>query len=429
MGGTTGSILTGPDLMRDLASGKVFQPSPLHNQPPVPPAEECPSSCRRAGRNRACIGRANLFHCYTSEALIMADIFFKCTACGQNLLIEETGVGLTYDCLHCGHQMVVPPPGDEVECENCRQTLKVARGMEGESVRCPHCGGTVTVPTEDRPRVKLKSESAPPPLPTAMPAATPSECPSCHAPVMADAVICIQCGLNLKTGQKHATATASAGRTTNRAAQEARAKLIKNLVLVAVVVGIFAFAIPRLWDVFFPPRPQYAQQPLPVTKNKPVTSPAKPPTKMPMLPPMPGPMPPPMAPKLPAPSTNARPAAATPVVARPPMPPGPPLPMLPPMPPPNVAPPAATAKVVTPPKPPPAPVKPPSPLLTAEDLQKLGPLKTLTVDGITYENVRWTRVSPWEAFFFHQGGAASVLITKLLPALKEQYHYAPPKHE
>ncbi len=71
-----------------------------------------------------------------------------------------------------------------------------------------------------------------------------------------------------------------------------------------------------------------------------------------------------------------------------------------------------------------SPSRPPL-LITPEDLQDLGPLEKLTVGGTTYENVRWTRVSPVEVFFFHRGGAASVPVQQLLPALKEQFNFEP----
>jgi hypothetical protein len=280
---------------------------------------------------------------------------------------------------------------------------------------------------------------------------------------VADAVICIQCGLNLKTGKKVVAATTTASRFASADAKAAKGKLIKNVLLVLLAAGIFAFAGPRLWHTIVgEPRPQYARpapQPTPTPATPAAGQPQPPPVMAPGMPagmPLPpGMMMPPGAPGMTSPPVAQRPPETSPPAPAAPVPPPPGL-MMPPLPPGQTgavammpgypfppgmplppgmtaAPPAATRPVetnvvadLTPPAPPP---KPPPPLLTAEDLQKLGPLEKLTVEGTTYQNVRWTRVSPREAFFFHSGGAASVSIPKLLPALKEQYHFEPPKHE
>ncbi len=342
----------------------------------------------------------------------MADVFFKCHACGNNLLVEETGVGQAYDCLHCGQSLIIPVPAGEVACAGCRQTLKIPDGMEGQSVRCPNCRQPVRVPGA-RQQVKLKAS------PVANVTAG-SECPSCHAPVPADAVICIQCGMNLKTGQKVATATASTSRASAGAAKKSEGKSAWYWVKVGFALLFLVFAVRKLWRNVFPPAPQYSQR-APVVASPPDSAPQPPP---------------------------ATPAPPTPTAASPTLPPGPPGPMMPPGPMPVMptvgAPPGFPAGATPPPAVPatelaaapsetvsaaPEPPKPPPLLITPEDLQHLGPLEKLTVGGTTYENVRWTRVSPVEVFFFHRGGAASVPIVALMPALKQQYHFEPPERE
>ena len=74
------------------------------------------------------------------------------------------------------------------------------------------------------------------------------------------------------------------------------------------------------------------------------------------------------------------------------------------------------------------PRRPPRPL-TLEHLRKLGPLERLTVDGTTFEDVTWTRVSRSTVSFLHRSGASSIPIVELLPALKQQYHFEPPAQE
>ncbi len=98
----------------------------------------------------------------------MADIFFKCRACGKHLLIEEAGIGMTLDCVHCSQSVVVPAPAGEVECAHCRQRLKVGEGMGGEQTNCPSCRQPLTVPGEPgstRQKIRLKRELPPPPPP------------------------------------------------------------------------------------------------------------------------------------------------------------------------------------------------------------------------------------------------------------------------
>ncbi len=81
----------------------------------------------------------------------MADLFFKCSACGRHLLVEEAGVGMTFDCLHCNQPVTVPSAVREIECPNCRLVLKLAAEMDGEQLPCPGCSQPVTVPFEIAP--------------------------------------------------------------------------------------------------------------------------------------------------------------------------------------------------------------------------------------------------------------------------------------
>jgi len=77
----------------------------------------------------------------------MADIFFKCWWCGKNLVVDEAGAGI--------------------------------------ELKCPKCHTSVVVPFKQdaQPTVEMK-------------------CSSCGKAISKDDVICINCGLNLKTGTK-----------------------------------------------------------------------------------------------------------------------------------------------------------------------------------------------------------------------------------
>lgn len=52
---------------------------------------------------------------------------------------------------------------------------------------------------------------------------------------------------------------------------------------------------------------------------------------------------------------------------------------------------------------------------------------TITVDGVTYENVRWGRVTPTTVSIFHKTGVASIPMEKLPPELQKQFRYDPKK--
>ena len=78
----------------------------------------------------------------------------------------------------------------DIQCPNaeCGKVLSVPDGMRGQTAKCPECDADIPVP-EDLP------ESA-------------SECPNCGEALGEGAVICIQCGYNLQTGEKMHTAEA-----------------------------------------------------------------------------------------------------------------------------------------------------------------------------------------------------------------------------
>ena len=116
----------------------------------------------------------------------------------------------------------------EFICPTCGKTLKLRDEAAGKRGRCPFCKGVVTVPsadseedelveiipptapkTEQRPPAPpppAEARTTPPPLPTTptgeQTSATERICPGCKSSLNDKAVICISCGLNLKTGKK-----------------------------------------------------------------------------------------------------------------------------------------------------------------------------------------------------------------------------------
>ena len=85
----------------------------------------------------------------------MSDIFFNCGVCGNKLVVDKAGAGLSINCPVCNADIVIPP------------------------------------------------QSEPPPQPS--PALAPpgmKKCPFCKNNIPAAAAICVLCGKNLKTGNR-----------------------------------------------------------------------------------------------------------------------------------------------------------------------------------------------------------------------------------
>lgn len=88
----------------------------------------------------------------------MANTYFTCTECHQSLVIDDTALGT------------------EVVCPLCAQPTIV-----------PFCADPEPPPTTASPQV---------------PAEAPvSKCPACGAPIHPHFAVCLECGLNLKTGE------------------------------------------------------------------------------------------------------------------------------------------------------------------------------------------------------------------------------------
>jgi hypothetical protein len=55
------------------------------------------------------------------------------------------------------------------------------------------------------------------------------------------------------------------------------------------------------------------------------------------------------------------------------------------------------------------------------------PPTKITIDGVTYEDVRWDTVTPATVSIFHKTGIASIPLEKLPPELQQQFGYDPKK--
>jgi len=97
-------------------------------------------------------------------------------------------------------------PGIEVNCGSCGAVFEVAEDRAGMLATCPECGRKISVPyPEDdlveRPRLQVKKDTT---------ITGSKRCPACGGTMAADAVICLQCGYDTRTGLAHGTSTGMA---------------------------------------------------------------------------------------------------------------------------------------------------------------------------------------------------------------------------
>ncbi len=89
----------------------------------------------------------------------------------------------------------------------CGTVLKTSDEHAGKQATCPQCGQRLFVP----PPLQLQARQQA--APEAADAGQRIACPNCGLPVTANAVVCVHCGLNAKTGKVTATKVAPAARS------------------------------------------------------------------------------------------------------------------------------------------------------------------------------------------------------------------------
>lgn len=102
---------------------------------------------------------------------------FKCKHCGQDYEVDDVSAGQVAECLDCGKDFVIEPETVRLLPDNSSQPISL-----------------LISPTKI-PNIKNYNKS-------------PSEemlCSDCGAILSHDAIICVNCGLNLKTGKKLTT--------------------------------------------------------------------------------------------------------------------------------------------------------------------------------------------------------------------------------
>jgi len=104
-------------------------------------------------------------------------------------------------------------------CPHCDQCLETEGNLAGLLLQCPNCGREITVPL-------AASESNTP------------ICPQCAKPLSPDAVLCVQCGYNLRTGQCLTTAFSTSETDKGKYAWIKIAGILAGLAIAIIAVTI-----------------------------------------------------------------------------------------------------------------------------------------------------------------------------------------------
>jgi hypothetical protein len=110
------------------------------------------------------------------------------------------------------------------ECKSCHKRFKANDKLAGKKVKCPQCGGVIQIPTPPPPKEEegdlyaLAEQPGAPAPGRSKPEPQPESarnCPSCGAGLVENAVLCVVCGHDLRSGRKlqtgHAAEAAAAG--------------------------------------------------------------------------------------------------------------------------------------------------------------------------------------------------------------------------
>jgi hypothetical protein len=123
-------------------------------------------------------------------------------------------------------------------CPHCSQSLEAEADMAGQTIECPACQQTIEIPNThpSKPQLTFRDSDRPAPDRPGNPPPGNVPCKYCGAQHATDAVFCVSCGRNLKTGKTLKT-RADAG---TRKILSPLITLFGSVLLVAIV-GIAAY--------------------------------------------------------------------------------------------------------------------------------------------------------------------------------------------
>ncbi len=102
----------------------------------------------------------------------------------------------------------------------CGKLLEADEGTEGRRTKCPACQLIQSIPAQEPTGIGLELASAKP----SSPPPQGSTCPNCGKPLAAEALLCVQCGYNARTGAVAGAAAGPAAEPPVRAADEPAAQ-------------------------------------------------------------------------------------------------------------------------------------------------------------------------------------------------------------
>jgi hypothetical protein len=86
---------------------------------------------------------------------------------------------------------------------SCGRELNVKDSLAGKRGKCPACGKTIQVPTAEQAARQVETPPLAAPAPEVEPETDTKSCVRCGNAIAVDAVFCIHCGTDLRTGRKH----------------------------------------------------------------------------------------------------------------------------------------------------------------------------------------------------------------------------------
>ena len=89
----------------------------------------------------------------------------------------------------------------KLRCPKCKVVLKLKPEHAGRKIKCPKCSAAFRVAA---PQPESQPEPAPDPDLTVQPLVE-APCPNCKADMAPEAVICMACGYNRRTGKQLST--------------------------------------------------------------------------------------------------------------------------------------------------------------------------------------------------------------------------------
>ena len=137
----------------------------------------------------------------------MTDILFKCPKCSKHLAVDGVAQGKVVNCVDCGQPIQVPMSAIVFRCPSCDWELSAPSDIAGKVFNCPNCKGDLSIPSPARTaRISLSLRR---PVSAERPSSDPSttkaqvgRCPACNKALSKDAVVCVSCGLDLRTGEQ-----------------------------------------------------------------------------------------------------------------------------------------------------------------------------------------------------------------------------------